>query len=116
MAIHPIVDSEGRIKIRGAVRGFTVFDANAGLILLLDLEQFEKAVQMDEVDGWDALVRAEAAQHPTQKDDDQAQPQTSTAIVHLQVAVPYDQALKLGWGLMEAAKDALTTPPGSALN
>lgn len=112
MSIRPLVDSEGRLIIRGAVAGSQVFDADMAIILLLKLEQFEKLLPvLDAPPEWEPLMRGEADVDPGSKAELGQESLESAPIVQmLQIAIPVHEARKLGWALMETANQILNTP------
>jgi hypothetical protein len=112
MPIRPLVDSEGRLIIRGAVVGSQVFDAEMAIILLLKLEQFEKLLPvLAAPTEWDSLMPGEAAPDPGTKDGSGQKSLESKPIVQmLQIAIPVHEARRLGWALMETANQILNTP------
>jgi hypothetical protein len=114
MSIRPLVDSEGRLIIRGAVVGSQVFDAEMAIILLLKLEQFEKLLPvLDAPPEWEPLMRGQADADPGAKaDPGQESPESAPIVQMLQIAIPVHEARKLGWALLETA-DQILKPPGS---
>jgi hypothetical protein len=102
------------------VVGFEIWDADAALLLLLKLEHFGAAVPVTEPPpaGWEPVMPVpdgpySSVADPPAKAVGQAEPHTIRPIVQIQVAVPYHEALKLGWSLAEAASAALHPPEDS---
>jgi hypothetical protein len=119
MAIRPFTDSEGRIVIRGALVGSQIWDAEFAVILLLKLEQFEKALPIigQPPSDWNPMmpadnsIRQASATGPGGADAP-TEPHVTEPTVHmLQIAVPVQEALKLGWGLTETAQQILRAKP-----
>jgi hypothetical protein len=112
MSIQPIRDIQGRIVIRGAVAGHEIWEAEMAVLLLLKLEQFERSVPVDDPPPhWNPIMPTQNERHPAPGAPDPSaesaetmEPPSNTPSVHmLQVAVPVQEALELGWVLYETA-------------
>jgi hypothetical protein len=119
MAIQPITDSEGRVLINGALVGSQVWDAEFAVILLLKLERFEKALPVigQTPPVWNPIMladnstREDSAIVPHGGDAPAGLHETEPAVHMIQIAVPAQEALKLGWALTETAQQILQAKP-----
>lgn len=119
MAIQPITNSEGRIVIKGAVVGSQVWDAEIAIILLLKLEQFEKALPVigQPPPDWNPILpsdnasREDYATGPRIGNSSGSPHETKPTVHMIQIAVPVEEALKLGWALTETAQQILQAKP-----
>jgi hypothetical protein len=117
--IRPITDSEGRIIIKGALVGSIIWDADVAVVLLLKLERFEGVMPItcQTPADWDPIMptdnsRREDAATGLDGGDALAEPHETKPTVHmLQIAVPVQEALKLGWSLTETANQMLRLKP-----
>lgn len=123
MPIQPIRDSKGNIILNGALTDFELWDRDAGLVLLVKLEQF---LITDSPPKEDPMISVSSESPHPDEDSPCAPNPLATAdapegtrgntggvrVVTFQIAIPYYEALKLGWSLAEAAMAGLH-PPGS---
>lgn len=92
------LNAQGNIELNGALVGFEIWDKQAALILQLSLEQFA-GMAPEAPSGAEAFSLADGV--PGEPDE------SKSSVRLLQIAVPYQEALKLGWSLAEAAQQAL---------
>lgn len=116
MPFRPLIDPAGRLIIRGAVVGSHVLDAEDAIILILKLEQFETLLPLfDPPPEWEPLMRGKDDPYTPEKAAAPQEPRTSEPSVQmLQIAIPLKEALKLGWSLLEAARQALAPPASNS--
>jgi hypothetical protein len=119
MAIRPITDSKGNLVIKGALVGSQVWDAEFAVILVLKLEQFEKALPIigPPPPGWDPIMpadnpmREDSVTETREVDVLEELHETKPTVHMLQIAIPFSEAKKLGWSLMEVAQQILQAKP-----
>jgi hypothetical protein len=115
MAIQPITDSEGHLIIKGALVGSQVWDAEFAIILVLKLEQFEKALPIIGAPppGWNPIMPADnpIREHSVIEKGEVDVPaeshQTKPTVHMIQIAIPVPEAKKLGLALTEVAQQIL---------
>jgi hypothetical protein len=119
MAIQPLTDSEGRIIIKGAVVGSQVWDAEFAVILLLKLERIDKTLPIigQPPPDWDPImpadnsIREDPATGPRGADTPTESHETKPTVHMIQIAMPVQEARKLGWALTETVQQILQTKP-----